>query len=139
MERLRFQEEKIAYEKLIRSDGRTGRRPSPSQAPSSRRSDENDEEDESTYADVNRQLALIINILVSIVACSCAVWMACSHWSTPGRMGLSLASSVLVGLAEVVVYAGYLRRVETAKLKARRRVETKRITRTWVVGGDKID
>ena len=132
MERLRFQEEMSAYQRLLRSDGTTGRR---------RRSHENndDDDEEYTFADVNRQLAMIINILVSIVACSCAVWMACSHWSTPGRMGLSLASSGLVGLAEVVVYTGYLRRVETAKQKARRRVETKTITRTWVVGGNKTD
>ncbi len=92
-----------------------------------------------TYADINRQLTLIINILVSIVACSVAIWMASSHWSTPKRLGLSLAGSLLVGVAEVVVYAGYLRRLEEARRQGRKKVEKKEILKTWVIGGEKVD
>lgn len=97
------------------------------------------DDDDITYADVNRQLALIINILVSIVACSVAIWIASSHWSTPKRLGLSLAGSAIVGVAEVVVYAGYLRRVKEAKERGRKKTETKEIIKTWIISRDKLD
>jgi hypothetical protein len=47
-----------------------------------------------------------------------------------------MASSTLVGVAEVVVYSGYLRRVKEAKVKANKHVEVKEVLKTWVVGGD---
>ncbi len=134
MARLRFQEEQRAYERMSQPAG-----PTEGVMDAKSMSHVLEDEDEVTYADVNRQLALIINILVSIVACSCAVWMACGHWSTPSRLGVSLASSGLVGVAEVVVYTGYLRRVQTAKVQGRKRVETKHITKTWVIKGDKVE
>ena len=95
-----------------------------------------DEADEITYADINRQMALIINILVSIVACSVALWMAASHWSTPKRVGLSMGGSGMIGVAEVVVYTGYLRKLQVAKDKGKKEIEVKEIIQTWVIGGD---
>ena len=94
------------------------------------------EDDEVSYADVNRQMTLIINIIVSIVACSVVIWMAARHWSTPSRLGLSMGGSSMVGVAEVIVYAGYLRRVREAKEKGKKAVEIKEIVKTWVIGAD---
>ena len=94
------------------------------------------EDEEMTYADINRQMALIINVLVSIVACSVAIWLAARHWSTPSRLGLSMGGSGMVGMAEVAVYAGYIRRVKEAREKGKRLVETKEIIKTWVIGGE---
>ena len=94
------------------------------------------EDDDMTYADVNRQMALIINILVSIVACSVAIWLAARHWTTPARLGLSMGGSGMIGVAEVVVYTGYLRRVKDARRREQNRPETKEITKTWVIGGE---
>ncbi len=95
-----------------------------------------DDDDEITYADINRQMALIINILVSIVACSVAIWMASSHWTTPKRLGLSMGGSGLIGLGEVVVYTGYLRRLKEAREKGKKHLEVKEILTTWVIGGE---
>lgn len=92
--------------------------------------------DEVTYADVNRQMALIFNILVSIVACSVALWLVASRWSTPSRLALSMGGSVLVAVAEAVVYAGYLRRVKEARESGKKQVEIKEIIKTWVIGDD---
>lgn len=94
------------------------------------------EDDEVTYADINRQLALIINIAVSIVACSAAIWMAARHWNTPARLGVSMGGSGIIGVAEIVVYAGYLRRVKEAKERSKKEVEIKEVVKTWIIGGD---
>jgi len=94
-----------------------------------------EEDDEITYSDVDRQIALIFNVLISIVACAAAIWMAAKWWSTPARLALSFSGSLLVGVAEVVVYLGYLRRVGEAKGKEKGIKEVKEIMRTWVIGG----
>lgn len=94
------------------------------------------EDDEISYADINRQMALIINILISIVACSVAIWMAARHWSTPSRLGLSMGGSGMIGVAEIVVYAGYLRRLKEAREKGKQEVEVKEIIKTWVIGSE---
>jgi membrane protein implicated in regulation of membrane protease activity len=94
------------------------------------------EEDELVYADVSRQVALIFNVIISIVCCAGAIWWAAKWWSTPARLALSMAGSLLVAVAEVAVYAGYIKRVGDAKQKERSVGEVKEVVRTWVVGGD---
>jgi hypothetical protein len=92
------------------------------------------EDDGLTFADVDRQMALILNVLLSIVACAGAIWVAARWWNTPARLALSMSGSILVGIAEVVVYSGYIRRVGEAKGKERGVKEVKEIVNTWVVG-----
>lgn len=92
------------------------------------------DDDGTTFADVDRQMALILNVLLSIVACAGAIWVAARWWSTPARLALSMSGSILVGVAEVVVYSGYIRRVGEAKGKEKRVKETKEIVKTWNVG-----
>ena len=87
-----------------------------------------------TFADVDKQMALILNVLLSIVACAGAIWVAARWWNTPARLALSMSGSLLVGVAEVVVYSGYIRRVGEAKGKERKVKEVKEIVNTWVVG-----
>lgn len=141
MARLRREEEARAYERMINPpppvESFSDRFPLTSNAklfPFTTQSDTND--DEITYADISRQMTLIINILVSIVACSVAIWMASSHWSTPKRLGLSMGGSGMIGIGEVVVYAGYIRRLKEAREKEKRQVELKEVMNTWVIGGD---
>ena len=141
MARLRREEETRSYERMIN--------PSPSMETFEQRFPNSSsaklfepaqadigDDDEMTYADINRQLALIINIIVSVVACSVAFWMAARHWNTPARLGLSMGGSGMIAVAEVVVYAGYLRRIKEAKEKGRKQVEIKEIVKTWIIGGD---
>ena len=144
MARLRREEEARTYERLINPpqpvESFSQRFPTaPARLfPASTQADV-DQDDEITYADVNRQMALIINILVSIVACSVAIWFAASHWSTPKRLGLSMGGSGMIGVAEVVVYTGYLRRLKEAKDKGKKEVEVKEVIKTWVIGGHEED
>lgn len=99
----------------------------------------NSEDDDVTYADIDRQIAVIFNIIVSILACAFGLWMAARWWSTPARLALSMSGSLLVGIAEVVVYMGYIRRVGEAKGQAKKLQEVKEVMTTWVVGGDAKD
>ena len=134
MARLREEEEQRAYERMINP-------PQPGEAfsdrlPSARPAYTVKEEvDEVVYADVNRQLALIINVLVSIIACSIAIWIAARHWSVPQRLALSMSGSGLVAAAEIVIFSGYIRRVREAKLAEGAKIETKEVLETWVIDG----
>lgn len=141
MARLRHEEEGRAYERMIEPpvpvETFAQRFPNSQHLnlfPTSK--EDIGEDEEITYADVNRQMALIINVLVSIIACSVALWMVASHWSTPKRLSLSMGGSSMVGVAEVVVYAGYIRRLKEARERGRKKIEIKEIIKTWVIGGE---
>ncbi|KAL9013056.1 MAG: hypothetical protein Q9173_002229 [Seirophora scorigena] len=139
MARLRRGEEARAYERLINPlrATETFEQHFPNSSNSRLFSDHQvqvAEDDEMTYADLNRQMTLIINILVSIVACSIALWLVAGSWSVPSRLALSIGGSILIAVAEAVVYAGYLRRVKEAREKGKRHIEIKEIIKTWVIG-----
>lgn len=89
-------------------------------------------DDNITYDDVNRQLTLILNILISIIACSAALWMVSKWWSTPARLALSFAGSILVAVAEVGVYFGYIRKVKESVEGEKAVKEVRELVDTWV-------
>ncbi|KAL8693944.1 MAG: hypothetical protein Q9218_001302 [Villophora microphyllina] len=141
MARLRSEEEARAYERMIHPplSKETFEQRFPNSANSKLFADHQaqvDPDDETTYADVNRQMALILNILLSIVACSVALWLVASSWSVPRRLALSMGGSILVAVAEAVVYAGYLGRVREAREKGKKQIEIKEIIKTWVIRDD---
>jgi hypothetical protein len=142
MARLRREEEARSYQRMINppppAETFAQRFPLSSAAhafASSQQPINSSDSDEVTYADVDRQMALIFNVLISIVACAAAIWIAAQWWSTPARLALSFGGSLLVGVAEVVVYSGYIRRVGDAKGREKSIKETKEVVNTWVVGG----
>ena len=97
----------------------------------------NDQEDDYTFAQLKADMSLIANVLFSIAGTGAAVWSVASGWGMPERVALALVAGLVVGVAEVVVLAGYYRRIEEAKAreKARCKWEKKTVYRTWVVGG----
>jgi hypothetical protein len=46
-----------------------------------------------------------------------------------------MGGSGVVAVAEVVVYAGYLRRLKEARRRGRRKWRRKEIIKSWVIGG----
>lgn len=139
MQRLRHEEEERQYERMINPQPQqetfNQRFPSAAHtfdpATSIGQGPDPKEIDDVTFADVNRQMALIINVLVSIIACSVAIWIAARRWSVPQRLGLSMSGSCLVAVAEVAIYMGYIRRIKDAKDKERKVVESKEIVESW--------
>ncbi|KAL1975517.1 hypothetical protein VTN31DRAFT_3909 [Thermomyces dupontii] len=100
--------------------------------------------------------SVVINILLSVVLCAFAIFWALRHYQTPSFLQLSsplpskdrqlpavgtsainnkdpvfvlisLFVGLLVGVAEVVVYASYLRKMRTAKEKESRFKEIKQV------------
>ena len=137
MTRLREEEEERKYERMINPplamQSFAQRFPGSSYSHIFPEVSKKEEDEEVTFADVNRQVTLIFNILISIVACAVAIWMATRYWPVPQRLGISMGGGGLVGVAEVVVYAGYLRRVKEAKEKEKSKVEKKTVVDTWVI------
>jgi hypothetical protein len=141
MQRLRQQEEQRQYERMINPlpTSETFGQRFPNAATkfnphiSHGQTGVDDTVDEMTYQDVDRQMALIINVLVSIICCAVAIWMAARHWSVPSRLGLSMTGSITVAVAEVAIYMGYIRRVQEAKTTEAKIVETKEVGETWVI------
>ncbi|KAK5124527.1 hypothetical protein LTR85_001744 [Meristemomyces frigidus] len=140
MRRLRQQEEERQYERMINPvhpPETFGQRfPSAAYAfnpATSHGASAADEVDDVTYADVNRQMILIINVLISIITCSVFIWVAARRWSVPSRLGLSMSGSGLVAAAEVAIYMGYIRRLNDARQKEVKKVEQKEIVETWVL------
>ena len=100
-------------------------------------SDEGDQEDDYTFQDLKSQLSVIANVLLSTIATSVAVWMAAKGWDVPQRFALAFTCSIVVCVAEVVVFGGFLRRVEESKRqeKARAENEVKEVINVWEIGG----
>jgi hypothetical protein len=134
MERLRRDEEARAYDRMVNPRPASETMgPSPLAHLDPREADF--EADDVSYEEVHRQIILIINILVSIVACSLFIWMAARHWSAPKRLGLSMGGSGVIAVAEVVIYNGYVRRIKEAKMKEKKKPEIKQIIESWVIDG----
>ena len=141
MQRLRQQEEQREYERMINplpeKESFGQRFPNAASAsfnPNTYHGHTGvDDIDEVTYQDVERQMAVIINVLVSIIACSVALWIVARHWSVPQRLALSMGGSLTVAAAEVAIYWGYIRRIQDAKGKEIKKTEKKEVSETWVI------
>ncbi|KAK3376776.1 endoplasmic reticulum-based factor for assembly of V-ATPase-domain-containing protein [Lasiosphaeria ovina] len=94
-------------------------------------------DDDVTFNDVHRQLMLMLNFVVSILGVAATLWILARWWSTPARLFLTMGGSILVGIAEVVVYSGYIWNLGEAKKKDKTLREVKEVVQTWVVGTEK--
>lgn len=94
------------------------------------------DEDEYTYNDLKSHLSIIVNVLLSVLATSAAVWKVASGWDVPERLALAFTSSLVVCVAEVVVFGGYLRRIDESRQaeKKRDQNEEKVVVNVWEFG-----
>ena len=64
--------------------------------------------------------SLVVNILVSILCVAASSWYMTRWWRSDGvRVLVALLVAVVVGVAEVTAYAGYLRKVRLSREKER--------------------
>lgn len=145
MARLRREEEERAYERMVNPPPRyetfNERFPHASAAASfasvnrpTHASDMGD--DDVTYNDIQRQVLLLINFLVSIAGVAGTLWVTARWWSLPARLLLTMAGAFVVAVAEVGVYSVYVWRMGEAKQRQAKVLEVKEVVKTWVVGED---
>ncbi|KAM0249530.1 hypothetical protein ACHAQJ_008997 [Trichoderma viride] len=141
MARLRREEDARSYERMINPplpyENFHSRFPNAAQAfaEANRPSKAEDlGDDQVTYNDVQRQVMLIINFLVSIAGVAVTLWIAGRWWSLSSRIFLALGGSIVVAIAEVAVYSSYMWRMGEAKSKQVAVKEIKEVVQTWVVG-----
>lgn len=94
-------------------------------------------EEPMTPAQMNKELknyvTTIINILLSVVSVAYAIWYwTDTSWKleTSYRVLLSLFFGLVVLVAEVVVYLGYLNKIEEARKAERKKKEVKKVIKT---------
>ncbi|UNI17573.1 hypothetical protein JDV02_003905 [Purpureocillium takamizusanense] len=93
-------------------------------------------DDDVTYSEVHRQVMLIVNFLASILGVAATLWVTARWWSLPARIFLTLGGSIVVAVAEVGVYQGYVWRMGQAKTRQKAVREVKEVVQTWVVAKD---
>ncbi|CUM63320.1 uncharacterized protein PRCAT00000891001 [Priceomyces carsonii] len=85
------------------------------------------------HKELKSQLTTIVNIFISVGSVVYAIW----YWTETSwrleiglRVLLCLFFGLLILVAEVVVYMGYLNKIEEAKLKERKKKEIKTLIKT---------
>ncbi|EPE05098.1 vacuolar h+-atpase assembly protein [Ophiostoma piceae UAMH 11346] len=139
MARLRRDEEARAYERMVNPDPYTNMataRLTSSFAQVNRPVSAADiGDDEVTFNDVNRQVMLIFNFLVTMLGVAYALWVLARWWPTPARLFLAMGGSIAVGIAEYGLYAGYVWHLSEAAKKEKTAApkEVREVVKTWVV------
>lgn len=84
--------------------------------------------------------SLVLNILLSIVLCAAAAFHLTKWVFNDGvRVLVALGTGVLVGVAEVTVYASYLRKVDESRTKERKKRERKEVIGEYTGEEDGVD
>ncbi|KAI1812846.1 endoplasmic reticulum-based factor for assembly of V-ATPase-domain-containing protein [Poronia punctata] len=92
--------------------------------------------DDIEYGDVQKQVTLIINFVVSVFGCGIALWKAAQWWPVSTRLFLSLGGAIVVAITEVAVYSAYTWRMSEGEKKEVQKKEIREIVKTWVVGDE---
>ncbi|KAI5805871.1 endoplasmic reticulum-based factor for assembly of V-ATPase-domain-containing protein [Geopyxis carbonaria] len=97
------------------------------------------ETEEMSWNEVKSQITVIFNVLLSTFATAAAVWKVASGLDVPERLATAFVSALVVLIAEVVLFMGYIRRLDGAKKVngTEKNVDGGKaeVLRTWQVGG----
>lgn len=129
MEHLRLREKEEEYQKLVK----------PNSAMNTLYAPKFDDEQVDTvrqHKETKNHITTMFNIFVSVASVVYAIWYwTDSSWGIRDsyRILICLFFGILILVAEVVVYLGYLRRVEEAKVKERNKKEVKKVIRSFTI------
>ncbi|RCK63622.1 Vacuolar ATPase assembly integral membrane protein VPH2 [Candida viswanathii] len=127
MEKLRLEAKELEYRRLIN--------PTPQFSTLyDEKLNEHDPTPQQAAKEVKNQLTTIVNIIISVVSVAYAIWYWTeTSWGLPVsyRVLLSVFFGLLVLVAEVVVYMGYINKIEEARTRERKKKEVKKVVRTY--------
>ncbi|GME97211.1 unnamed protein product [[Candida] boidinii] len=144
MEKLRLKQQELEYQDLIRGDtGDMSSGAAMGHRQSLKQAGDDDDGPRQTASqqmkELRNQLTTILNMFVSVASVGYAVWywsgtsMGNYHLNDGYRVLLALAFALLVLVAEVVVFSGYLRRVDEAREKERGKREVRTVLASVVL------
>lgn len=88
-----------------------------------------------TLSDVNRQVMLIFNFVLTMAGVAYALWMLARWWPTPSRLFLAMGGCIATGIVEYGLYAGYVWHLaEAARQEKTAPKEVREVVNTWAVG-----
>ncbi|KAK9348460.1 endoplasmic reticulum-based factor for assembly of V-ATPase-domain-containing protein [Lipomyces starkeyi] len=80
--------------------------------------------------EIKQQISVIINVMFSVVSVAFAMWTwGGSSLNTGKRLLLSMLAGLVVLVAEVALYMGYIQRIDDARKKEKRTKEVKEVIR----------
>ncbi|GMG19758.1 unnamed protein product [Ambrosiozyma monospora] len=143
MEKLRIQQQEREYQKLLKGTDPISQLRNGSGFNSvNANTDEYDTLTASQQSkQLKQQLTTIFNIFISVASVGYAVW----YWSGSSmrlndgvRILLCLFFSLLVLVAEVVMFGGYLKKIDDARIVERKKKEVKHVVETVTFSGDGV-
>lgn len=131
MERLRLEAQEAEYKRLI----------NPAPEHSTLYDTTNDEyiSPVQAHKELKNQLTTIVNVFISVGSVSYAVWYwTASSWGLRDsyRVLLTVFFGLLVLVAEVVVYMGYLNKIEEARAREYSKKEVKKVIKSYTLTRD---
>ncbi|KAI5967579.1 VPH2 [Candida margitis] len=126
MEKLRLEAQEAEYRKLINPD--------PEHTTLYDTSNQEYVSPVQAHKELKNQLTTIVNVFISVGSVSYAVWYwTASSWGLRDsyRVLLTVFFGLLVLVAEVVVYMGYLNKIEEARAKESKKKEVKKVIKTY--------
>ncbi|KAL1896799.1 hypothetical protein Sste5346_004432 [Sporothrix stenoceras] len=92
-------------------------------------------DDDVTFNDINRQVMLIFNFVLTMAGVAYALWMLARWWPTPSRLFLAMGGSIATGIVEYGLYAGYVWHLsDAARREKNEQKEVRQVVNTWAVG-----
>lgn len=139
MARLRREEEARAYDRMLNAPNLPAPPFDPYAAvhkPSSALDADADDAIAAVAKELNQQLMVVLNVLLTVFGTAAAVWWAARWWSPAARVLLSLGAAIVVAIADVVIFWVFAWRVGGGRKREGEREEVREVVKTWVVGGE---
>ena len=139
MARLRREEEARAYERMLNPPNLPAPPFDPYAAvhkPSNPVDADTEDAVAAVAKELNQQLMVVLNVLLTVFGTAAAVWWAARWWSPAARVLLSLGAAILVAIADVVIFWVFAWRVDGGRKREGERQEVREVVNTWVVGGE---
>lgn len=139
MARLRREEEARAYDRMLNPPDLPTASFDPYAAvhkPSNALDADTDDAIAAVAKELNQQLMVVLNVLLSVFGTAAAVWWAARWWNPAARVLLALGAAIVVAVADVVIFWVFAWRVGGGRKREGEREEVREVVKTWVVGGE---